>query len=729
MNRIILLILLNILVYYLYKYNKYLLISLFIFMIYYTLKISKTIEGNYNIKDDYYFIDNNLDNDNEFYKYNFAKSLNDKVKRTRKEHNIFYDVIKKLNFFIDEYQDKEELPNQQPCIGEFTSWSECSRTCGLGSQYRKYNIIQKAGKDGIKCIYEDGYLDDKSCDNDPCEKDEECDTDNDCFAYLSCSPRTKKCVSNDEDTFFPISSIFSMGSSSPSEPSPTPPGPPGPSPPGPSPPGPSPPTPGPPTPPTPPKHTIRPVPSKPSVLYGGILIKNTTGKSIDVVFDKTLPPCNADKNNGNCNPPNSNGGCPDNNRIYGDRDYSKNPCTWKNSDAKFYVSDKITEKSNIKDITKYKVAVSQPDSDPHITLKNKENLFMSLPRGMLKNKSGDSNTNKIHWCSYQESLKSNVCTGSRMTFRLSNTVYTNPPRRSIFEANFNRPIISKSINSKKSFPVSCSYGETPVQRCPDSTACPVSKKCQYFNGLNQSLQQYYIDLSNVDAININTNISFRNVKFLYNDENKTNVYDKLSYDKISCTKNSFDVESNCGNGNESKCVNPSHNGKKHYDLLECKNPNGLLDGGMDKVICHNLWNTNTSKVCNVNLLTEKYTDVKCNNNLSSDVKNINSDAISWIKQFNKYVDHPENVTEKQLDRICQGYYWAYDEQVCKGNDCYTDPSNVDNFIKNNLIDNPFKPLKTVVESYIDPNLKANAYDQYKDVEDKILIIVEITGII
>ena len=272
MNRIILLILLNILVYYLYKYNKYLLISLFIFMIYYTLKISKTIEGNYNIKDDYYFIDNNLDNDNEFYKYNFAKSLNDKVKRTRKEHNIFYDVIKKLNFFIDEYQDKEELPNQQPCIGEFTPWSECSRTCGLGSQYRKYNIIQKAGKDGIKCIYEDGDLDEKSCDNDPCEKDEECDTDNDCFAYLTCSPRTKKCVSNDyEDTFFPISSIFSMGSSPTPTPGPSPPTPPGPSPPGPSP--------GPPSPPTP--------PSPPGQYMD---IKNQTDNTVQIINDTSDNP-------------------------------------------------------------------------------------------------------------------------------------------------------------------------------------------------------------------------------------------------------------------------------------------------------------------------------------------------------------------------------------------------------------------------------------------------------
>ena len=46
-------------------------------MIYYTIKMSRVIEGNYG-----------------FYKYNFADSLNSNIKTDREEKNLFYNIIK-----------------------------------------------------------------------------------------------------------------------------------------------------------------------------------------------------------------------------------------------------------------------------------------------------------------------------------------------------------------------------------------------------------------------------------------------------------------------------------------------------------------------------------------------------------------------------------------------------------------------------------------------------------
>ena len=173
MNRIILLILLNILVYYLYNKNIHLLISLFIFMIYYTLKMSRTVEGNY-------------------YRYNFAKSLNDKVKTDREEGNLFNKIIRKLNSFLKRYMTFQEIPVQQPCVGRFNAWSKCNRDCGRGEQFRTFNIIQKVGSGGIKCIYENGAINKKECFNDKCVRGEECDDDLDCDTGY-CDPVRKQC--------------------------------------------------------------------------------------------------------------------------------------------------------------------------------------------------------------------------------------------------------------------------------------------------------------------------------------------------------------------------------------------------------------------------------------------------------------------------------------------------------------------------------------------------------
>ena len=182
MNSIILLILLNILVYYLYNKNIHLLISLFIFMIYYTLKMSRTVEGNY-----------------DFYKYNFAKSLNDKIKTNREEDNLFNRAMRKLNLFLKRYITFEDIPTEQPCVGRFNEWSKCSRDCGRGDQYRTFNIVQKAGSGGRKCIYENGDIEKKECFNELCDKGTVCDDHLDCDTGY-CIPKTKQCGTEYECT-------------------------------------------------------------------------------------------------------------------------------------------------------------------------------------------------------------------------------------------------------------------------------------------------------------------------------------------------------------------------------------------------------------------------------------------------------------------------------------------------------------------------------------------------
>lgn len=185
MDKIILLILLNILVYYLYKKNIYLLIALFIFMVFYILKMkrnkrNKTIEGNTN-----------------YYEYNFWNSLNKDTKVNTKEHNLYNELIKKLNNFLKKYVFYQETPIEQPCIGRFNESSKCSRKCGRGSKYKTYNVIQRKGEGGIDCIYEDGAIHSSECFNRECNEFEDCKDDMDCKGRFYCNPHRKRCEVKD----------------------------------------------------------------------------------------------------------------------------------------------------------------------------------------------------------------------------------------------------------------------------------------------------------------------------------------------------------------------------------------------------------------------------------------------------------------------------------------------------------------------------------------------------
>lgn len=182
MNIIFQIILLNLLLIYSLKYNIKLLCLLIIlfsmYMLYMYYNIHNVIEGNTTIDE---------------YKMEFVGLLNKDIKTSFKE-DILYDEIlnnfKKLLNLVD--KSEGEVPPTQMCAGELGSWSECSRKCGRGVMSRQFNVLRKAGEDGIKCIYENGQQENKECFNRLCDFHELCEEDHDCLSNY-CSKSEKIC--------------------------------------------------------------------------------------------------------------------------------------------------------------------------------------------------------------------------------------------------------------------------------------------------------------------------------------------------------------------------------------------------------------------------------------------------------------------------------------------------------------------------------------------------------
>jgi len=144
----------------------------------------------------YYNINNVIEGNTTLdeYKMNFVSLLNKDIKTSFRE-DILYDRI--LNSFtrLLKLLDKSEgrIPPTQMCGGALGRWSECSRECGRGNMTRQFNVRRKAGKDGIKCIYENGQQETKECFNRLCDFHELCEEDHDCLSNY-CSSSEKICT-------------------------------------------------------------------------------------------------------------------------------------------------------------------------------------------------------------------------------------------------------------------------------------------------------------------------------------------------------------------------------------------------------------------------------------------------------------------------------------------------------------------------------------------------------
>lgn len=182
MNIIFKIILFNLLLIYSLKYNNkllYLLIILFgLYILYTYYYINNVIEGNISLDD---------------YKMNFVGLLNKDIKTSYKE-DVLYDKILDNFTKLLKLMDKSEgkIPSTQMCRGELGEWSDCSKKCGRGNKRRRFNVRQKAGENGIKCIYENGQLEISECFERLCKFNESCEEDFDCISNY-CSKSDKVC--------------------------------------------------------------------------------------------------------------------------------------------------------------------------------------------------------------------------------------------------------------------------------------------------------------------------------------------------------------------------------------------------------------------------------------------------------------------------------------------------------------------------------------------------------
>ena len=183
MNIIFKIILFNLILFFTLKYSLILffilLLSFSFYMIYIYYNINNIIEGNLNVQD---------------YKMNFVGILNDDIKSNFREdilYNSILDNFTKLLKIMDRAEGR--IPPNQMCVGELGEWSSCTKECGRGKKTRRFNVLQKAGENGIKCIYENGQIESKECFDRLCKFNEECEDNFDCISGM-CSKKDEVCT-------------------------------------------------------------------------------------------------------------------------------------------------------------------------------------------------------------------------------------------------------------------------------------------------------------------------------------------------------------------------------------------------------------------------------------------------------------------------------------------------------------------------------------------------------
>ena len=54
--------------------------------------------------------------------------------------------------------DCTTVPPELPCEGNWTRYTDCSETCGIGTKTKTYSIIQEAENGGNECPFQDDEL-------------------------------------------------------------------------------------------------------------------------------------------------------------------------------------------------------------------------------------------------------------------------------------------------------------------------------------------------------------------------------------------------------------------------------------------------------------------------------------------------------------------------------------------------------------------------------------------
>ena len=76
---------------------------------------------------------------------------------------------------VEEGYEESEPCNTDPCpvacVGSFTEWSGCSKTCGGGKRQRTYNHTTRAAYGGAACPFADKIVQEEACNTQPCPID------------------------------------------------------------------------------------------------------------------------------------------------------------------------------------------------------------------------------------------------------------------------------------------------------------------------------------------------------------------------------------------------------------------------------------------------------------------------------------------------------------------------------------------------------------------------------
>ena len=217
MNDIIKLILFNMILFGILKYDKRYSIPIIVFMILYIITIQssiryKIVEGNSFFEDfvklpefsDYDYSTtqpNSILHNSEDQGYSSVFSFFNGGGKYSTLKNDRISTLEETNKLLDQLIGMFEM-GQQNCKGGFEKLTECSRDCGYGTQKKVYRIIQEKGPDGIDCPHTDGHTIKQMCILRDCDIDEKCRHNYECRSGNCDNGTCRRVGECDEDTLY-----------------------------------------------------------------------------------------------------------------------------------------------------------------------------------------------------------------------------------------------------------------------------------------------------------------------------------------------------------------------------------------------------------------------------------------------------------------------------------------------------------------------------------------------